>query len=1426
MNYTVEDGLPQNRVSIIFQDSKGFIWLGTLNGACKFDGYEFTSYLNGFSETYRSRGNRIRRIAEDKEGYIWFVSYTGDVHRLDPRTDSLVNLEKHINDKKRLFNAYRIEIAPSGKVWLISDKSGCVAVENNALKTERYCVANGRLKNNHISWIHEDQDRNTWILTDNGLAMVRTGDTEPVFYFGGNSTTRHVFHSVAEGKDRIWFGSDNGRVWCYSKTEAKFDLLQLPAQSAVGHLTLDKKEQLVMGTKSHGVLILDPKTGKIDSYHTGNSGLLNDQVLSLYPDPWGNTWIQIPVSGIARFDPQDKTIEHHYSGAIPEENNSSTGVVIKMQGEERLWIRPRSDVFSWYDPEQKKLISFNETRFAPYPDYPPYALSFFFDRQNNLWLARENKGVDKITFSRNEFRTGKVSESNNHVRAILEDRDRNLWISIREKKIFVTDSLGTSKGYLCSDGTVGEGVPLTGIAYSMHQDARGDIWLGTRGDGLYRLTPTGAHQGSCYKITHFRNDPRDSYSLNNNNVFSVRSDSKGRIWIGTWGGGLNMLVPEEKGGPARFIHAGNRLANYPVDRNPNIRYISEEKDGKIFAGTAFGLLVFDIDFDRPEEIHFQHYDQYSMAEGSLSNSDVYAVLHASTGSYVATAGGGVSRIAGWDAAGFPASFEAYTSQTGLSSDMALNLLESPDSCIWIVAEKNITRFNPANHTFRSFDEVRHMLGSALFSEGAAILTSSRNVLLGYAEGLFSFPLSGIHDDAYLPPISFTHFRLFNKEIPIGEDSPLEKHINELEKVTLTHKQNFFNIEFAALDFTAPENIHYAYMLDGFDPDWNYSHKQRTANYTNLPKGEYTFRVKSTNAEGTWVDNERTLQIRMLPAFWETGWAYALYGFGLVLLIVGGAYILHTIFKLKNQVRLESQLAEMKLRFFTDISHEIRTPLTLITAPVDHMVNSADTPAKIKEQLALVSMNTERMLRMVNQILDLSKVQAGRLRIEEFPIGEFLAKIGCNFEEVAREQLIGFWFEDQTNGASIWADKDGLEKIMFNLISNAFKYTPSGKNIHVKAMCEEGEFRISVADQGKGIETDNQSLIFERFFMADPGEHKASSGIGLSMVKEWVEKHGGAVRLESRPGLGSTFTVALKKGYDHYGSDVDWIVPSDITKSPETRNEETAFIEETENFDTGDKVPSVLIVEDDNDLRDFLQSVLQADYRVLTAKNGKSGLQTAVKRIPDFIVSDVMMPEMDGIELLKELKTNLNTSHIPVVLLTAKSRIENKLEGLEFGADDYIVKPFSVPYFRARIRNLLQQRKHLQDLYCSDFISAQKYDLLKKKSSRIPDKEFLDQIVQQIESRLDDSHYSIEELVKTTGISRTAFFKKMKALTGMSPIEFVREIRIQNAEKLLKTQQLMVKEVSYMVGFTDLKYFTQCFKAKYGLTPTEYKKQFT
>ena len=766
-------------------------------------------------------------------------------------------------------------------------------------------------------------------------------------------------------------------------------------------------------------------------------------------------------------------------------------------------------------------------------------------------------------------------------------------------------------------------------------------------------------------------------------------------------------------------------------------------------------------------------------------------------------------------------------------------------------ENGISKFIPGEERFENYAD-EHSSFRIRFSEAASVYTSWGNLMYGTSEGIFFFNPDITRKSTYIPPLVLSKLLVSNEEVLPGANSVLQQSLDDTRELKLSHEENIFTIQFAALDYTEPAEIQYAYILEGFEKSWNNVGKQRMATYTNLPKGHYVFKVRSTNAEGVWTENTRLLDIEVLPSFWETPFAYFLYVLFVVLIIVTAVYILFTIYRLKHEVSVEQQMTNMKLRFFTDISHELRTPLTLISGPVEYVLNNAQLPEDAREQLQVVERNTNRMLRLINQILDFRKIQNKKMKmqVQRIEVVAFTRKIMENFDSVAEEHHIDFLFETEKSELYLWVDVDKYEKIIFNLLSNAFKYTPNGKMIKMFIHEDEDTVSIGVQDQGIGIAENKKKSIFVRFEnLVDRNLFNPSTGIGLSLVKELVEMHKALISVDSKLGEGSCFKVDFQKGKEHYDDSVEFM-QDDVTVGLEVHRQQVedtdeavfsqSVTEETVQGNGEVETPKglMLLVEDNSELRIFLRSIFSSKYRIVEAADGMEGWSKALKFLPDIIISDVMMPEKDGIAMTRELRADMTTSHIPIVLLTAKSSIESKLEGLEYGADDYITKPFSATYLKARVKNLLAQRQKLQTLYRQDLMSAgvavpvpgeqteenvtAGSETDKSPSMSPNDRKFMDKLVDLMEKNMDNGDLIVDDFVRELAVSRSVFFKKLKTLTGLAPIEFIKEMRINRAVQLIETGEYSMTQISYMVGINDPRYFSKCFKQKMGMTPTEYR----
>ena len=729
-----------------------------------------------------------------------------------------------------------------------------------------------------------------------------------------------------------------------------------------------------------------------------------------------------------------------------------------------------------------------------------------------------------------------------------------------------------------------------------------------------------------------------------------------------------------------------------------------------------------------------------------------------------------------------------------------------------------------------------------FTEAAPVLENNQ-LLLGTDIGILKISPEHLQKSNYAPPIVFTGFKI--------QGTSQDLDINDLEELRLKPSERNVTFQFAALDYVAPESISYAYRLKGLEEKWNEVDNSRSASYINLPPGEYELQIRSTNSDGVWMEKARILPITVLPTFWETYWAWILYVVLFVLSTATIVYIILYIYRLRHQINIEQQLANIKLRFFTDISHELRIPLTLIASPVSEILEHETLTTNARKHLTLVHKNTERMLHLVNQILDFRKIENKKMKVllEKTDVLSLLQKVMDNFRLIAEEKNINYQLETNQEAIETWIDQDKFEKIIFNLLSNAFKYTPANKSITVIANVESSRLIVSIKDEGIGIDLQKQQTLFQRFeTLVKFNILQPSSGIGLSLVKELIELHCGNIEVKSQPGVGSEFTVILPMNQKVYEGreNTEFILNDGNSVPAEKKNEIRPMVEiasmaditpsetakEPNQISNEEDPVSILIVEDNVELRNFLSDILSESYRVLTATNGQEGLDQAREYIPDLIISDIMMPAMDGLDMVKNIKENREICHIPIILLSAKSSLDDRISGLEQGIDDYITKPFSATYLKIRIKSLLHQRKELQEIYWKAWSeklnNTQETTLEEKLTPSQPqiisyDEQFMQQVMQVMEEQMENSELTVDEFAQLLNLGRSVFYQKLKSIIGLSPVDFIREIRIKRAVQLIDSGEYNFSQVAYMTGFNDPKYFGKCFKRQMGMTPSEYKE---
>ena len=1446
-HYTAEDGLSQNVVTSILQDHRGLMWFATWDGLSRFDGNKFTTYKIRPGDEVNLSSSRIDYISEDPYGYLWLLAYGKNVSRFDPVKEEFINVPEnpHQNIIVDIF-----ETLPGGTTWLLSEDNGAVRVltdpQTGAVKSTIFSQTKGNISSDVILDVFEDKDGNEWLLTDNGLCFVGNGKIpKPRMFLDQkirDKSELRPFYCAKDFGEEIWFGSNQGNIWKYNKETEDFSLLKLSTFGNIKSFHLLRQREWFIATFSDGFFIYRSKGEEITHYSKETTPSVKSNIIyHTFKDSYGNIWIQQDLPTFAGFNGMSGEVTNYEIAGHAVSDVDQPGCMIQEDVNGILWIHPLGGGVSYYDRQNDEMVSFfKDQQFEAFLSDRLH--SMYSDKQGNLWMSTRARGLEKFVFAQGNFHL-KIPEdsprdiNDNTVRAVAADRSGRIWLANKTGKIFIYDEQRRFKGYLGADGQLyNDAVFSDANTYAIEEGHDGVMWIGTKGEGLFRATPCIGNKGEiCFRIEKFAYHEEDPYSLSNNNIYDIFEDDRGCLWIATFGGGINYLENPGQYRP-EFISYRNHLSHYPMETCYRSRLITKGPGDEMWVATTNGVVVFDRNFTTPEKIDFRHYTYTAGDPSCLSNNDVHDIIVTSDSTvYMATFGGGLNKMLSAPGDSL-LRFEHYFVEDGMPSDVVFSLLEDSRNNLWMTTENGLAQMNPHNGTFRNYhcSDYAYNLN---FSEAADVKDHKGFLWFGNQQGVLWFHPDMLSKSSFVPPLIFTDLRLFNRSVIPETDGVLEKPVNRAEKVVFGHHQNIFSIGFSALDYKYPESVKYKVKLDGFDEEWRYIDGQRMVSYTNIPHGQYTFKVRSTNSDGVWVDNERQLSVIVLPSFWETSWAYVLYVLFFLMIVGVGGYVLTTILHLRHRAELEHQVGKLKLDFFTNVSHELRTPLTLISAPLEEVLREEGLSGKVKERLHTIKKNSDRMLRMIDQILDFVKINHKKmeLRVEQIPLKTFISQVMDNFSLRAREEKIDFSFDQPESEVYLWADADKLEKILFNLLSNAFKYLGEGHRIKVSLREKADGVEVVVSDDGMGMSAEKMDRLFERFEnnlgTGIPGQH--STGIGLSVVREFVELHGGTISVH-QPGDGEAeteFRLLFLSGCDHFGDDVEILDAGMDAKYLSGESDVDGFLNEIEcipNDSETDRKTSVLLVEDNEELREFIKSILLKKYQVVEAANGEDGFGKAMEVQPDLIVSDLMMPVMDGVTFLQKLRADIVTSHIPFIILTAKSNLEARLQGLEYGADAYITKPFSTAYLAARVENLLHQRKQLYQKYAGDFSPLQSKKVVNVDPSRPQitslDEKFLMSVKEFMEKNMDNDQLLVEDIVLEIGMSRSVFFKKMKSLTGMAPIEFIRDFRLKRSAQLMEAEGYNINQIAMMVGITDARYFSKCFKSKYGMSPSEYRMQ--
>ncbi|TKG94590.1 hybrid sensor histidine kinase/response regulator [Puteibacter caeruleilacunae] len=1355
---TVENGLSSNITSCILQDSRGFMWFGTDAGLNRYDGTQVTMFNTGDGMEKGGLSNGvIRSICEDSQQRIWVGTERG-LNVYSPAKSTfqyfLANQENPVSLNNNTITAIAEDKTQQLWIGTIKGLHLLSTWDNNASpKFDRIMVSNSSgLKSDRIYWLLSDEDNNLWVGTEGGGV------------------------SVLFNKDR------KQRPFKFTPLEEIINSSKIQ-EHTIGYSIYQSADSRIFIGTDKGLIILNKKQDSYEAtFHDpqpGTKGFLQSgKIFSITEDLKGGIWIGTFGSGLYQFQ-QDGT-------------------------------------FTQYTNNRYDSRSINRD----------YIFSLATSTEGIVWVATRETGIDRIDPYAQRFihlkhsPNNKNSLANNVIKSIVEGPDGRFWFASYGGGLTVYNpkhqSFHTYRHQSNNRNSIASNI-IESIAF----DQDGHLWIGTS-NGLDMLDP------NKNTFTHYSNDPSNPNSLINNAIWSVYpGKNKKGIWVGTYEG-LDWFDWETK----KFIH----FKNNPQQSNSLsfnfIRTIYETDTHVLWICTlGGGVSKADLNmFDDYEDITFTNFNNKNNNPASLANDLVNTIFEDNNNTIWVGTQGGLSVLD-------PKfnRFRNYFTQDGLPDNVIKGILQDQEGTMWISTQRGLCKFDSSTGKFNSY-YYKDGLQANIFNLSSCLKSSKGEMLFGGNNGVTIFNPDEITEANTFPTVYLSSLSINNTSIQphiqYNDRKILKRNLNHTSKITLNHSENNVSIGFGAIEYSFPEKIRFSYMLEGADTDWNYTDKPGTAIiYSSLKPGKYQFHVKASGINGAWNDKAKTIVLEVLPPLWATVWAKIVY----FLLLIGIAVVIRQVILnrvqikrelayQKEEIRRRTEMNQFKLRFFTNISHEFRTPLTLISGPMQKLLKDGDnmTPDQIKGSYRTIDRNTQILLRLVNQLLDFRKAENEDIRIaaSQSDLVVFITELTNSFNQLAEEKniIINRELPDQFN---CWFDAGKIEKIFFNLMSNAFKFTPENGMVSVRLKPLSESFILEVQDTGIGIPKDKVDLIFERYTQLKEGKSLAEgTGIGLAFVKRLVTLMRGSITVDSIPAQGSSFSIELPCTASSFNEEekVGFIATSSML--PVSDSEITPTVEpiqfENNKSENGSNKPVILVVEDNADMRRFIADTLSSSYSILQAENGKEGLDIALAKGPDLVITDIMMPVMDGTTFCKKLKNNVKICHIPVIMLTAANTEEKELKGLETGADYYITKPFKVNQLLLIIKNQLQSRLNLQRKFSGPGIPEPEEVTVTSK-----DEKFLRKVATLIEEQIGEHELCVEYLAKKTGFSPVHFYRKIKSLTGMAPNNFIRSYRLKYAAQMLLQKKLRVSEIAYTVGFSDPKYFRKCFKNEYGLSPTAY-----
>lgn len=1285
-HYNIENGVSSNNISTLFQDQKGYIWIGTENGLNRFDGNQFTLYQKNNPLYSNFHANSINTICETTDKELWLGTDNG-VFIYNQVKDTFTPFVKQTSDKTSITSwITHIIQDKAGNIWIATHKQGIFLFNTQTDKLTQFEIPQN---DNIVTRILNDEQNNIWLSGPYQLCKL--------------NKVNNTFETYA----------------IEEKTESIYSMA----------LWEDSSNHIWIGTWDKGLWKLDPRTKQVEKYLTGEKGkgiLHIHSILEYSPE----LLLIGSDDGLTIFNPvtHESFLYDNYGDSEKSLSDKFIYPILKDR-EGGVWIGTYYNGISYLPPYCGQFNGYSESSDIPY--FNSRIISRFCEGENgNIWIASDDSGLSCFNPSTMQFLDfngrKKLNKHNLHALCMI---DKDLWIGTYGDGIQVLNAqTGKIKNYNTTNGLDENSI------YSIFKDSQGQIWTGSM-NGICQYDAQKQH---FTPIKHLE-------AL----IIEIVEDAKGNLWIATQGKGLFRYSPQKN----------KEWEKYGLEKGFNsltVNHLCINKDNEIWAATSEGLYLYN-----PLK------DIFTYQPLRLPNECINAILEG-------------------------------------------------EDCLWLTTAKGLVKYTPATQETQIFTK-SDGLQSEAFIMASALKTRNGEFYIGSINGFNTFYPHQLKLNTQKPNVVLTSLEIFNQKIDTQKDGTLPEAIDHLKEIHLSYKDNVITLNYAALSYCTPQKNQYAYMLEGFDKGWNYVGSQHSTTYTNLPAGTYTFRVKASNNDNIWNEEGTSIRIIVHPPFYLS--LPFKIGYVLLFLLALGLLLRYVIRRSEKKhakaidelnSKKEIEIHEAKINFFTMIAHEIRTPVSLIIGPLEKIMQSTHIPTNERQELEIIDRNSQRLLYLVNQLLDFRKVEQKEMRMKftSQPIKDLMQAVCERFSPTLQQNGVNFSVTYPNEHFHADVDKEALTKVLSNLLTNANKYTQSRIEVRFQEHPEKQTFSIEVKDNGKGMNEEELKKIFKPFYQAS--ENKPGTGIGLSIVKGIVEAHHGQIKVTSQQGHGSSFMITLPQKQENLSAEEEENqagnpLPEDII--PE-QNATASMSQKV--------LPIMLIVDDNEDMLHFLSSHFQTSYTIVTAVDGVDALNKLKEQEVALIISDWMMPNMNGIDLCKAVRNNQLTSHIPFILLTAKTDTEAKITSMNCGADAYIEKPFSLQYLEACIKNLLELRLQLRQKF-----SQMPTVSINSIAANQSDKVFLEKMNHLIEENLNNEELSVDFLAEKLCISRSGLFVKIKGLANTTPNEMIQIIRLKKAASLLLENQYRINEVSYMVGFNNPSYFSKCFQKQFGMKPGEY-----